>query len=74
MNNRVRNRKNINIKKLEEDYMTVSQLAVYLGLSKQTIYNKVNLEQLPYRKWGGKLFFNKNEILDEIERAIPNDK
>ena len=73
MSKRIRIRKNINISKLEEDYMTVTQLSNYLGIAKQTIYNKVNMKDFPYRKWAGKLFFNKNEILDEIERAIPND-
>ena len=60
--------------KLEDDYLTVSQLSNYLGISKQTIYNKVNLRELPCRKWAGRLYFNRIEVLDEIERAIPHEQ
>jgi excisionase family DNA binding protein len=72
MRKRIRNTQN-NIR-LKDEYLTVTQLSNYLGLSKQTIYNKVNLRELPYRKWAGRLYFNRIEVLDEIERAIPNEQ
>ncbi len=68
-------RKEVNTQnnKLEDHYLTVPQLSSFLGIAIQTIYNKVNLGELVPRKMFGRLYFSKTEILDEIEKAIPDE-
>lgn len=57
-----------------EPYITAEEAAEYLGLSRQTIYNKCSLGQLPhYKSPSGLLRFRRSE-LDEWMRGQPVEK
>jgi excisionase family DNA binding protein len=49
-------------KKVEKKFITVAELAEYLGYNKQTVYNLVNQEKVPYLKPNGKLLFDVEAI------------
>lgn len=52
-----------------DKYMTVDEIAQYLGFEKQTIYNKIHNNQIPFHKIGPKAVrFKKAEIDDWIEK------
>ena len=42
--------------------MNTKEVANYLGLSRQTIFNKVSLGEIPYLKKGGRVYFRKEAI------------
>jgi len=44
-------------------YMTVSQLAEYLQISKHTIYNWIFQRKIPYSKIGRRVMFKREEIV-----------
>jgi excisionase family DNA binding protein len=44
-------------------YMTVSQLAEYLQISKQTIYNWICKGEIPYSKIGRRVRFKREDIV-----------
>lgn len=53
----------------EDKYMTVEEVAAYLGYEKQTIYNKVHTNAIPFPKIGPKTVrFKKAEVDAWIER------
>ncbi len=53
----------------EDKYMTVEEVAQYLGFEKQTIYNKVHTNAIPFHKIGLKAVrFKKAEVDAWIER------
>lgn len=53
----------------EDKYMTVEEVAAYLGFEKQTIYNKVHTNAIPFHKIGLKAVrFKKAEVDAWIER------
>lgn len=57
----------------EDKYMTVEEVAQYLGFEKQTIYNKVHTNAIPYHKIGLKAVrFKKAEVDAWIERQKTN--
>lgn len=45
-----------------EEIMTVDQVAVYLSLSKPTIYGKCSAREIPCFKTGKRVYFMKSEI------------
>ena len=51
-----------------DQLMSVTELAKYLKVNKQTIYNWVNKKEIPFTKIGDLLRFDK----DEIERWLKN--
>lgn len=54
---------------MEDKYMTVDEVAQYLGFEKQTIYNKIHNNQIPFHKIGPKAVrFKKAEIDNWIEK------
>lgn len=58
----------------EQKYMTVEDVARYLGVKKQTIYNKVHNNEIPYHKVGSKAVrFKKEEIDAWIKPVLPDD-
>lgn len=48
---------------------TIDDLSAFTGLAKQTIYNKINRKEIPYRKCGRRLRFMPDEILNWIEEG-----
>jgi excisionase family DNA binding protein len=51
---------------LNDSLVGVDEAAKFLGISKGGIYSKVYRNLIPYYKSGGKLYFSKQEILQEI--------
>jgi excisionase family DNA binding protein len=47
----------------------VEEAAKLLKVSKAGIYSKVSRNAIPYYKIGGKLYFSRSELLDEIQSA-----
>ena len=48
---------------------TIDDLCTFTGLARQTVYNKVNKGEIPFRKQWGKLYFIPDEIINMIERG-----
>ena len=48
----------------------VDEAARALGLSEQTLYRKIQLGQIPARKWGGRIVVLRDD-LEEALRALP---
>ncbi len=46
-----------------------NEVAIFLGLSKSTIYKMVSRGEIPFHKRGKNLFFIQEEILQWIERS-----
>lgn len=51
---------------LSDSLIGVDEAAKFLGVTKGGIYSKVYRNLIPYYKSGGKLYFSKQEILQEI--------
>jgi len=47
---------------IPEGFITASEAAEFLGYSIQTIYNKVNLGEIPHYKRGRTLRFRRSEL------------
>ena len=54
------------------EIMTIEQAADYLGVSKQTLYNKVHKRQVPHIKKDGLLRFGKKQLKDYMESGMVN--
>jgi excisionase family DNA binding protein len=50
----------------ENTLIGVDEASKFLGISKGAIYSKVCRNVIPYYKSGGKLYFSKQELLQEI--------
>ncbi|HOL95990.1 MAG TPA: helix-turn-helix domain-containing protein [bacterium] len=48
--------------KNQRRWMTVKEIAEYLGLTTKAIYNRVHMRRIPYSKLGGSLRFDKEAI------------
>ncbi len=60
---------------IEDKFMTVEEVAEYLGFSKQTIYDKVHDNRIPFHKIGPKAVrFKKVEIDAWIEKQKNEEK
>ena len=51
---------------MEKRTMSVGDVAVYLGLHKDTIYDLVKEKKIPHKKIGGRIFF----LVDVLERWL----
>ena len=51
----------------ESDLLTINEAALFLNLSKNTLYNKVNKNELPYMKKGKRLYFSRAELITYIK-------
>ncbi len=49
--------------------MNVEEVAVYLHKSVGTVYSMTHLKQIPYRKQGNRLLFDKKEIDEWLEQS-----
>jgi excisionase family DNA binding protein len=47
----------------QSDLLTIQEAASFLNLSKHTLYNKVNKNELPYMKKGKRLYFSRVELM-----------
>lgn len=53
-------------------YMNVDELSEFIDESKQTIYTRTHKKEIPFIKRGGKLLFNRQEIIAWLESAKQN--
>lgn len=52
-----------------KNMLSVTEAAMYLGISKSTIYKMTMNRQIPhYKPFGGKIFFDKSELDSWIHR------
>lgn len=51
----------------QSDLLTIQDAATFLNLSKSTLYNKVNKNEIPYMKKGKRLYFSRTELMDYIK-------
>lgn len=51
----------------QSDLLTIQEAASFLDLSKHTLYNKVNKNELPYMKKGKRLYFSRVELMAYIK-------
>ena len=64
-----------NSKQKEHTFIGVDEASALLGISKASIYSKVYHNVIPYYKSGGKLYFSKQELLQEIlSRRYPKQE
>ena len=57
------------IKNEQEELLTVPQLAELLSLSIPTIYGLIHRRELPAMKRGKRVYFNRTEILEYLEKG-----
>jgi excisionase family DNA binding protein len=51
----------------QSDLLTIQEAASFLNLSKNTLYNKANKNELPYMKKGKRLYFSRVELMAYIK-------
>lgn len=56
-------------KQLEKNFLTLGQAAEFLSISKQSLYNKVSLRNVPCRKRGKRLYFLKEELINWLDEG-----
>ncbi len=57
----------------QSELLSIQEAATFLNLSKSTLYNKVNRNELPYMKKGKRLYFSRIELVDYIKSGkIPS--
>lgn len=49
--------------------LSLQEAADFLGLAPSTIYSKINRKELPYRKCGGRVYFDKAELQKYIDEG-----
>ena len=50
----------------DEDFMTIKQVSIFIGLAKPTVYGLVHKRQIPYFKASKRLYFKKSDIVKWI--------
>jgi len=50
-----------------DDFLTVRELSKWLRLSESHIYSLVSKKKIPFKKVGGKVLFDKQQIKNWIE-------
>jgi len=57
------------------DLLNIQEAAIFLNLSKATLYCKVNKRELPYMKQGKRLYFSREELTNYIKSGkVLSDK
>jgi excisionase family DNA binding protein len=51
------------------ELMNVDQAAEFLKLKPSTVYGKTSKKQIPHQRKGGKLYFNKTELLEWVKKG-----
>jgi excisionase family DNA binding protein len=51
---------------IENDYLTVKELCLWIRLSRSKVYALVTANEVPHIKVGGKILFDKQKIKDWI--------
>ena len=50
------------------EFLTTEQMAIFLGLSKTSIYRLISLRRIPFYKLGHNVRFKKADVLDYLEK------
>ncbi|MCY6957891.1 helix-turn-helix transcriptional regulator [Clostridium brassicae] len=58
---------------MEKRFLTAKEVAEMLGVAQSTVYN-LKKEGLPYFKIGGSIKFDKEEVLQWIDKCKVSDK
>jgi excisionase family DNA binding protein len=53
----------------DEKPLSLNEAAEFLGLAPSTIYSKLSRKELPYRKCGGRVYFDKKELQKYIDEG-----
>lgn len=53
----------------QREVMSVEQVAEFLGLGRNTVYDAANRGQLPHRRVGRRLLFSREAILEWLRRT-----
>ena len=69
-------------RKISGEILDVTAVAELLGVSEHTIRARQSRQQIPYRKWGGRIIFLRAEVMRyleqldgvSIEEALENEK
>ena len=69
-------------RKINGQILDVAAVAEWLGVSQDTIRARVARQQIPYRKWAGRIIFRRSEIVQYLEalegvsvdEALANEK
>jgi excisionase family DNA binding protein len=51
------------------EFLNVEETANFLSLRIQTIYKKVNKNEIPYIKQGKRLYFSKSDLIDWLQEG-----
>ena len=62
------------VKEPEDDLMNVQEVAAFLRLAMPTIYSKVKMGELPYKKRGKRLYFSRKEIREYLDEGSSHQK
>lgn len=65
--------KGLNHKTIPER-MSLSETALYLGVSKQTMYGYTSSRKIPFHKFGKRIFFYTRELDDWLKSNAPRYK
>ena len=55
---------------MDERLLSLKQAAIYLGKSEKALYKSAERREVPFRRWGRKLVFDRHE-LDAFIKALP---
>lgn len=53
---------NFSLPTQDEDFLTITEAAEWMNLSKQTLYQKTSKNEIPYLKKGKRIYFQKSEL------------
>jgi len=59
---------------MENALMTVKELAAYVNMSEPSIYRLIESKQIPYKRIGHSVRFDKNEINEWMSKEAKNAK
>jgi excisionase family DNA binding protein len=55
----------------DDGYLNATQAAEFLGLSRQALYARVGRAQIPHKRKGKRVFFNRAELRAYMEDPTP---
>ena len=58
----------------DEDFMTLEQVSLFIGLAKPSVYGLVHKRQIPHFKASKRLYFKKSDVVNWITSGKVNTK
>jgi excisionase family DNA binding protein len=59
------------LRERDDGYLNATQAAEFLGLSRQALYARVGRGQIPHKRKGKRVFFNRAELRAYMEDPTP---